>query len=43
MKYTKKPKYKLDKRKIVVKKDEDLTAEELYEERLREKSRRRKR
>lgn len=39
MRYTKKPKYKLDKGKIFVKKDKDLTAEELYQERLRDKRR----
>ena len=43
MRYIKKPKYKLNKGKIFVKKEGDLTAEELYQERLRDKRRKRSR
>ena len=39
MRYSKKPKYKLNKDKITVKQEKDLTAEELYQERLRDKRR----
>lgn len=39
MRYIKKPKYKLSKDKIFVKQDKDLTAEELYQQRLRDKKR----
>lgn len=43
MKPFKKPKYKIDLTKLSVKKDDDLSEEELYAERLREKSRLRRR
>lgn len=43
MKPFKKPKYKIDITRLAVKKDEDISEEELYEERLREKSRLRRR
>lgn len=39
MKPYKKPKYKIDPTKIVIKKDEELSEEELYLEMLRSKSR----
>ena len=39
MRYTKKPKYKLDKQKISFRQEKDLTEEELYQERLRAKKR----
>ncbi len=39
MRYSKKPKYKLNKDKVSVKQEKDLTAEELYQERLRDKRR----
>ncbi|HOX54128.1 MAG: hypothetical protein PHI86_03315 [Candidatus Omnitrophica bacterium] len=35
----KKPKYKIDPTKIVVKKDQDLSEEDLYQEMLRSKTR----
>jgi hypothetical protein len=38
MKPYKKPKYKIDPTKIVIKKDQDLSEEELYKEILRSKS-----
>jgi hypothetical protein len=37
MKYYKKPKYRLDARKVPEKTERDLTEEELYREILREK------
>lgn len=39
MRYSKKLKYKLNKHKIFLKKEEDLTPEELYQQRLRDKKR----
>jgi len=42
MRYIKKPKYKLDKQKITVKKKKDLSPKELFEEVLRSKIRRRR-
>jgi len=42
MRYTKKPKYKLDRQKIIVKKKKDLSPKELFEEVLRSKPRRRR-
>ena len=39
MRYFKKPKYKLDKDKTLLKQDKDLTVEELYKLRLRDKKR----
>jgi hypothetical protein len=39
MRYSKKPKYKLEKQKIFVQKERKLTLQELYQERLRDKRR----
>lgn len=39
MRYVKKSKYKIDKTKLVIKKEQDLTAKELYQERLKNKRR----
>lgn len=41
MKYSKKPKYKLDRKKITIRDEKDLTPRELYEEILRSKQRKR--
>lgn len=42
MKYIRKPKYKLDKKKVWAKPKKDLTPEELYKELLRSKIRKRR-
>jgi len=42
MRYTKRPKYKLDKKKVWGKPKRDLTPEELYKEVLRSKIRKRR-
>lgn len=39
MRYIKKPKYKLSKEKIFIQKEKALTAQELYQNRLRDKRR----
>lgn len=39
MRYSKKPKYRLSKDKVFISEEKDLTAEELYQERLRDKRR----
>lgn len=43
MKPYKKPKYKVDPNKLFLKKEEDISEEELYEERLRDKNKFRRR
>lgn len=42
MRYIKKPKYKLDRKKVIAKPKRDLTPEELYKELLRSKIRKRR-
>jgi hypothetical protein len=39
MRYNKKLKYKLSKSKIFIKKEKELTTQELYQQRLRDKKR----
>lgn len=43
MRYTKKPKYKLNGRKVNIAKDKKVTAEEIYKEMLMDKIKKRKR
>ena len=42
MKYSKKPKYKLNRRKIEISKDKEVSAEEIYKEMLMNKIKKRK-
>jgi len=42
MKYSKKPKYKINKRKIEIPKDKEASAEEIYKEMLMDKIKKRK-
>lgn len=39
MRYNKKPKYRLKKGKIILSQNQDLTVQQLYEERLKDKRR----